>query len=52
MLSDQFVRVVKTIRAPADVVAFVAPNNCDHALFTDTGVAHNYDPPWFRPNAK
>ena len=52
VLPNQFAGVVEAMGATADTVAFVAPNNCGQALFTDTGVADNHDPPWFRPNAK
>ena len=42
MLSDQFLRVIKTMRAAADMISLVAPDDCSHPLFADTSVSHYY----------
>ena len=44
MLADQFSSVKEAMRAAANVIPLVAPNDCGHALFADTRVPHHYDP--------
>lgn len=42
MLSDQFPGVVKTMRAAADMIPLVAPDDCSHPLFADTRISDDY----------
>src|SRR6266513_2381455 len=45
MLADQFSSVKEAMRAAANVIPLVAPNDCGHALFADTTC-----PPPLRPD--
>ena len=47
MLSNKFVRLLKSMRGTANMVPRIAANNCDQALLTNDGIADRYDPVWF-----
>ena len=44
MFSDQFSRVIETMRAATNMISLVASDDCSHAFFTDTSVPHHHDP--------
>jgi hypothetical protein len=44
MFTDQFARVIETMCAAANLIPFVAPDDCGHSLLTDTCVPDHYHP--------
>ena len=51
MFPDQFARVKETMCTAANVISLVASDDCGHALFTDTSVSDDHDPPWLSARA-
>ena len=47
MLSNKFIRLLKSMCGTANMVPRVAANNCDQALLANDGIANRYDPAWF-----
>ena len=47
MLSNKFVRFLKSMRGTANLVPRVAANNRDQALLANNGIADRYDPARF-----
>jgi hypothetical protein len=46
MLSNKFVRLLKSMRRTANLVPTVATNNCDQALLANYSIADRHDPVW------
>jgi hypothetical protein len=44
MFSNQFVRVIETMGATANMISFIAPDDCSHTLFADTRIPNKRDP--------
>src|SRR5262245_31367773 len=44
MFPDQFARLGEAMRAAADLISFVASDDCDHSLLADTRVPNHYSP--------
>ena len=44
MLSNKFVRLLKSMCGTANILSRVAANNCDQALLTNNGIADRHDP--------
>jgi hypothetical protein len=51
MFSNQLPRVKETMGAVANMIPLVASDDGGHPLFTNTRVAHHYDPAWFGTRA-
>lgn len=52
MFPDQFARVEEAMRAAADLISFVASDDCGHSLLADTRVPNHYSPARFFARAR
>src|SRR5438477_5612405 len=48
MLSNKFIRLLKSVCGTANLVPRVAANNCDQALLANYSIADRHDPVWRR----
>jgi len=42
VFSDQFASIMETVRAAANLIPLVAPDDCGQSLFADTSVSNYY----------